>query len=81
MIVERMGSLSDAVNIPISRTSLYQPLFLISAIQNNRKIFHSKEFLTTHNTKQPDKLPQQRIPHWPLNATAWVGTGRKARKT
>jgi len=34
-----------------------------------------------HNTKQSDNLPQQRLPHWPLNATAWVGVGRKARKT
>ena len=36
---------------------------------------------TQYNTKQPDKLPQQRIPHWRRNATAWVGVGRKARKT
>ena len=42
-------------------------------------VFNCNSSLNT--TKQPDKLPQQRIPHWPLNATAWFGVGRKARKT
>ena len=43
--------------------------------------FPLENYTMQHNTKQPDKLPQQRIPHWPLNATACVGVGRKARKT
>jgi len=40
----------------------------INTTQNNRKSFHSKEFLSTQSTqhKTPDKLSQQRIPHWPL---------------
>ena len=57
MIGERKASPSDAVDIPISRTSPYQPLFPVT---------------TQCNTKQPEKLPQQRI----LNNSQHKTTGQ-----
>jgi hypothetical protein len=67
IIVERRASSLDAADILILHSWLDQPLF---PLEN-----HTVQLNTIR------KLPQQRIPHWQLNATAWVGVGRKARKT